>query len=267
MTPDQVQIVKATFEQAEENASQLGIDFYGNLFTADPSLAPMFHGTMEAQAEKLMTMIASAVRGLDRPDALLPVLQDLGRRHVGYGVQPEHYDIVGAAFMKTLADAFGADFTAEVRDAWAAFYKMAADAMLAASGEAPGAAPSPAATPAPASVSAPAPAAPPVTSSSAETPGATAGRADMREEIVQLQGEIAKVAKVAEQIDAIAKQTNLLALNATIEAARAGDAGKGFAVVAGEVKNLSGQTARATAEVGDVLDNLRKRVEHLSDLL
>ena len=91
--------------------------------------------------------------------------------------------------------------------------------------------------------------------------------AEIRDEISSLQTEIAQVGKVAEQIDAIAKQTNLLALNATIEAARAGDAGKGFAVVAGEVKNLSAQTARATAEVGEVLENLRRRVDHLASLL
>ncbi|WPB87288.1 methyl-accepting chemotaxis protein [Sediminicoccus rosea] len=59
-----------------------------------------------------------------------------------------------------------------------------------------------------------------------------------------------RIGDVVRLISDIAGQTNLLALNATIEAARAGDAGKGFAVVASEVKNLAGQTAKATEEIG-----------------
>jgi methyl-accepting chemotaxis protein len=84
-------------------------------------------------------------------------------------------------------------------------------------------------------------------------------------EIESLAAATQRIDGVLNLIQAIAEQTNLLALNATIEAARAGDAGRGFAVVAHEVKTLAGQTAKATAEIGQNINLIQSSTRSAVD--
>lgn len=72
---------------------------------------------------------------------------------------------------------------------------------------------------------------------------------------------VEQIGDVAQLINDIAEQTNLLALNATIEAARAGDAGRGFSVVASEVKNLAGQTAKATETISIRINDIKRTTQ------
>ncbi len=76
-------------------------------------------------------------------------------------------------------------------------------------------------------------------------------------QVANLDEATSKIDQVISLINDIAEQTNLLALNATIEAARAGDAGRGFAVVASEVKALATQTANATNEISEQVNELQ----------
>ncbi|CAI9411052.1 hypothetical protein ANOBCDAF_02384 [Pleomorphomonas sp. T1.2MG-36] len=93
---------------------------------------------------------------------------------------------------------------------------------------------------------------------SADIARTAAGEAQRSSENVKaLSASAQGIGEVVELIRAIAEQTNLLALNATIEAARAGEMGKGFAVVASEVKNLAGQTAKATEEIASKIQEMQ----------
>jgi hemoglobin-like flavoprotein len=65
----------------------------------------------------------------------VPAVEELGRRHSGYGVQNKHYDTVGAALLWTLEAGLGPDFTGEVREAWASVYALLAQVMQRGSGK------------------------------------------------------------------------------------------------------------------------------------
>jgi len=110
-------------------ADDAAVLFYRRLFELDPSLERMFRGDMTEQRRKLMQMLTAAVKGLDRLDKLVPVVEDLGRRHAGYGVADAHYDTVGAALLWTLEKGLGNAFTAEVKDAWVTVYGLLAGTM------------------------------------------------------------------------------------------------------------------------------------------
>jgi hemoglobin-like flavoprotein len=136
LTPQQKRLVQDTFVTIAPIADDAAALFYRRLFEIDPSLERMFRGDMAVQRKRLMQMIAVAVRGLDRLDELVPAVQDLGRRHAGYGVEDRHYDTVGAALLWTLDKGLGAAFTPEVRTAWTAVYGILATTMKTAAQEA-----------------------------------------------------------------------------------------------------------------------------------
>ena len=129
MTPEQITLVKSSWQQVlpiKDTAADL---FYTRLFELDPSLRGMFKGDMAEQGRKLMAMINTVVNSLDQLGPILGAVEDLGRRHAGYGVQDRHYDTVGEALIWTLGQGLGEGFTPAVKLAWVGAYTTLATAM------------------------------------------------------------------------------------------------------------------------------------------
>jgi hemoglobin-like flavoprotein len=130
MNSDDVRLVQQSWREVVPIAATAAGLFYKNLFSLDPGLEPLFRGDMKAQGEKLMLMIGVAVNKLDDIDALLPVLQNLGKRHAGYGVKDHHYESVAAALLATLSQGLGESFTPAVKQAWIHVYDLIANTMM-----------------------------------------------------------------------------------------------------------------------------------------
>jgi hemoglobin-like flavoprotein len=129
MLPEQVYLVRLSWQKVLPIADQAAGLFYSRLFEIAPETRPLFKGDMRTQGKKLMGMINTVVNGLSEFDQFVPMVQELGRRHAGYGVTEAHYRCVEEALMWTLQQGLGDQFTAEVQTAWRTAYSLLADIM------------------------------------------------------------------------------------------------------------------------------------------
>ncbi|MFT3733949.1 MAG: globin family protein [Rhodocyclaceae bacterium] len=129
MTPQQVTLIQQSWQKVVPIADTAAGLFYNKLFELDPSLKHLFTGDMTEQGRKLMAMISTVVAKLDSLGDIVPAVQDLGRRHVAYGVEDHHYGTVGTALIWTLGAGLGEAFTDDVKTAWVGAYTVLSGAM------------------------------------------------------------------------------------------------------------------------------------------
>lgn len=122
MTPEQIKLVQESFKTVLPIAPQAADLFYARLFEIAPQVRPLFPSDLGEQKKKLMMMIATAVNNLHQVESILPAIQNLGRKHVGYGVTADHYEPVGEALIWTLEKGLGDAFTPPVKAAWIETY-------------------------------------------------------------------------------------------------------------------------------------------------
>ncbi|MDV7340875.1 globin family protein [Terasakiella sp. A23] len=135
MTPETIKLVQDSFQKVVPIADTAADIFYTHLFETSPELRPLFPNEMASQKVKLMQVLGGAIANLHQVDSVIASVQDLGRRHVAYGVTDEHYDLVGASLLYTLEKGLGPAWNDDLADAWTEVYATVATVMKAAAAE------------------------------------------------------------------------------------------------------------------------------------
>ena len=141
LTEPAVAAVRSTFAIVAEAADKVPGYFYGQLFARDPKLRELFPPAMSDQRDRLVKALVRIVESLTTPEEMAAYLAQLGRDHRKYRIEPEMYEVVGAALLATLRRFAGPAFTPAAEQAWTDAYAAVSALMIQAADEAGATAP------------------------------------------------------------------------------------------------------------------------------
>lgn len=123
--PIDAAVIRSSLGVLDGGPAELSPRFYRILFERHPELVSLFDGVdMDRQATMLLEAITAVVDHLEDPAWLADNLQQLGARHVDYGVTPEMYPAVGACLVAALQELGGARWDAAMTDQWLQAYDV-----------------------------------------------------------------------------------------------------------------------------------------------
>ena len=130
-----ISAMRANFAKAAANGDEAPLYFYSHLFLSHPETRQMFPVSMAHQRDRLFSALGDVVARVDDLDALVPILQQLGRDHRKFGTLAAHYPAVGGSLLATL-EHFDDEWSLELAKDWTEAYTLVAEVMIAAADEA-----------------------------------------------------------------------------------------------------------------------------------
>lgn len=131
-----VAVLQKSFNLLAPKIEGLVSDFYAELFQRHPGVVPLFKNTNDKkQQQKLISALKLVMNNLNKVDNLAAALQGLGRKHQGYGAEPDHYQAVAEVLLDVMKRYAGRAWTSEVKNAWTHALNVIASTMLGAYAE------------------------------------------------------------------------------------------------------------------------------------
>ncbi len=133
LSPQTLQIVKATAPVVAQNAETITRRFYQLMFTGNPEVQAYFnqaHQHTGGQQKALAGAICAYAANIDNLGALGPAVELIAQKHCSLGILPEHYPIVGKYLMMAIHDILGDAVTPEIDAAWKEAYQFLAQVCI-----------------------------------------------------------------------------------------------------------------------------------------
>jgi len=130
MTPEQIDLVRSSFDALWPFRRKLADQFYGRFFELAPDTRRLFPNDMERQQLKLMDTLAAIVATLDQREICQSIVGHTGRKHADLGVQTSHFTAFGEALIWGLQQQFGPAFTPQMQEAWIVLYDAVQEEMM-----------------------------------------------------------------------------------------------------------------------------------------
>jgi hemoglobin-like flavoprotein len=122
MTPEQIDLVRKSFDALWPFRQKLAAQFYGRFFELVPDARRLFTNDMDKQQLKLMDAIAAIVGALDQREMFQSIISHTGRKHAEFGVREADFVAFGDALLWGLQQQLGAGFSPELKQAWTVLY-------------------------------------------------------------------------------------------------------------------------------------------------
>jgi hemoglobin-like flavoprotein len=122
--------LRTSFQAITAAADAFTDTFYNRLFTVAPAVRSMFPADMQAQKQKLLSMLVWIVDNLEQGEDLKVRIRELGLRHEGYGAKAAHYPVVADAMLAAMAEVSGASWNRDIEADWRTVLERICDVML-----------------------------------------------------------------------------------------------------------------------------------------
>jgi hemoglobin-like flavoprotein len=130
-------LLRESWECALANGGDIALHMYAEIPDLGPEIQDIFvRVNLEEQRELFMGTLQFIVMNYERRALVERMLREMGRRHVGYGVRPEHYGVFGECFLRALKRSCGSKWNLETELLWRTVYEDIADVMAQGASEA-----------------------------------------------------------------------------------------------------------------------------------